>query len=411
MVQIPAMVAAAVVRRVVPGLPGALIGQHAGVSPGVSSHASQLHCSALRLLQDGHTTRHSLETPCLTTGAAKAPFGSTSCPGVEDCKSPVPSSKGLLLSRYHALIDSGALRPDPKQADTVSRLQELSDQLEGFKRRVETYNQEVEVYKVRVCVCVCVLDGVGGEEFSTPLDFTAGQTADRVIPPACDQPEARREAFLQDLKATEAKDSGSVSQPASNPSSGLQILQQLWAVTGLGGGQSQQTSLSQEQRAILAARRREHRADRELGPPPVPPQPPKGVYIHGSVGSGKSLVMDMFYGTVAEQELLPYHRRVHFNAAMLEMHSWLTKIDRHLGSAAFSGEGDIDYKAIEGIEDSFQGELQHGRDNGRNAVIALRRATRALALNPRQQMERLARSNASVIRHAPIPLPSIHAVD
>jgi len=363
------MVAAAVVRRVVPGLPGALIGQHAGVSPGVSSHASQLHCSALRLLQDGHTTRHSLETPCLTTGAAKAPFGSTSCPGVEDCKSPVPSSKGLLLSRYHALIDSGALRPDPKQADTVSRLQELSDQLEGFKRRVETYNQEVEVYK------------------------------------------ARREAFLQDLKATEAKDSGSVSQPASNPSSGLQILQQLWAVTGLGGGQSQQTSLSQEQRAILAARRREHRADRELGPPPVPPQPPKGVYIHGSVGSGKSLVMDMFYGTVAEQELLPYHRRVHFNAAMLEMHSWLTKIDRHLGSAAFSGEGDIDYKAIEGIEDSFQGELQHGRDNGRNAVIALRRATRALALNPRQQMERLARSNASVIRHAPIPLPSIHAVD
>ena len=39
-------------------------------------------------------------------------------------------------------------------------------------------------------------------------------------------------------------------------------------------------------------------------------------------------------------------------------------------------------------------------DNGRNAVIALRRATRAASLNPQQQQERLARSNASVIRRA-----------
>ena len=31
--------------------------------------------------------------------------------------------------------------------------------------------------------------------------------------------------------------------------------------------------------------------------------------------------MDLFYETVAEQKLLPFHRRVHFNAAMLEVRS------------------------------------------------------------------------------------------
>ena len=44
-----------------------------------------------------------------------------------------------------------------------------------------------------------------------------------------------------------------------------------------------------------------------------------GVYIFGSVGSGKSLVMDLFYESVAELKLVPFHRRVHFNAAMLEV--------------------------------------------------------------------------------------------
>ena len=44
-----------------------------------------------------------------------------------------------------------------------------------------------------------------------------------------------------------------------------------------------------------------------------------GVYIHGSVGSGKSAVMDMFYAHAKEQRVVPLMRRVHFNAAMLEV--------------------------------------------------------------------------------------------
>lgn len=44
-----------------------------------------------------------------------------------------------------------------------------------------------------------------------------------------------------------------------------------------------------------------------------------GLYIYGSVGSGKSLLMDMFYAAVEAETAVPLRRRIHFNAAMLEV--------------------------------------------------------------------------------------------
>ncbi len=44
-----------------------------------------------------------------------------------------------------------------------------------------------------------------------------------------------------------------------------------------------------------------------------------GLYLYGSVGSGKSLLMDMFYNLITEHGLVPNKRRMHFNAAMLEV--------------------------------------------------------------------------------------------
>ena len=44
-----------------------------------------------------------------------------------------------------------------------------------------------------------------------------------------------------------------------------------------------------------------------------------GLLIHGSVGSGKSLLMQLFYDQVALRGLVPIHKRIHFNAAMLEV--------------------------------------------------------------------------------------------
>ncbi|XP_049446271.1 lactation elevated protein 1 homolog B [Epinephelus fuscoguttatus] len=58
-------------------------------------------------------------------------------------------------------------------------------------------------------------------------------------------------------------------------------------------------------------------AEEEPAPaPPPPPPPPKGFYIYGDVGTGKTMLMDMFYSRVENT----HKKRVHFNGFMLDIH-------------------------------------------------------------------------------------------
>ena len=43
---------------------------------------------------------------------------------------------------------------------------------------------------------------------------------------------------------------------------------------------------------------------------------PKGLYIHGAVGGGKTMIMDLFHDTIDTDR----KKRVHFNAFMLDIH-------------------------------------------------------------------------------------------
>ncbi|XP_075970507.1 putative ATPase N2B [Anticarsia gemmatalis] len=79
------------------------------------------------------------------------------------------------------------------------------------------------------------------------------------------------------------------------------------------------------------------------------PQPqkiiaPKGLYIYGSVGGGKTMLMDLFYDTVPIKEKL----RVHFNSFMLNIHARIheLKIKSGKGASSFRDEGSKPFDPI-----------------------------------------------------------------
>jgi len=47
---------------------------------------------------------------------------------------------------------------------------------------------------------------------------------------------------------------------------------------------------------------------------------PKGIYLHGEVGTGKTFLMDLFYNECTH---IKHKRRVHFHAFMLDVHKSL----------------------------------------------------------------------------------------
>jgi len=210
-----------------------------------------------------------------------------------------------VIDRYKDLVSTGKLKPDPKQAECIMRLEQLSHKLVSFQCSVAEHNKAMRAHQ------------------------------------------AERQRRIKELSELEATGEAESRWPSSRDG----VLQR-W-LRWLRFRQSHTEELSEQQREALRAQAREARVDRELGPPPTPPEPPRGVYIHGSVGSGKSLVMDLFFGAMEAQGVPTFRRRVHFNAAMLEMHSWLTQIDKALRAA---GEDTVDdHEALDGLKGEHRG--------------------------------------------------------
>ncbi|XP_058724853.1 uncharacterized protein LOC131596263 [Vicia villosa] len=70
--------------------------------------------------------------------------------------------------------------------------------------------------------------------------------------------------------------------------------------------------------------KREKKLDSLVGRRPNAPPAPKGLYIYGNVGSGKTMLMDMFYS--ATEGIVKHRRRYHFHEAMLRINEHMHKI-------------------------------------------------------------------------------------
>ena len=68
-----------------------------------------------------------------------------------------------------------------------------------------------------------------------------------------------------------------------------------------------------------------------------PAEPPRGLYIHGSVGRGKTMLMDMFFDAVET----PRKRRTHFHAFMGDVHARLNQWRQALKRGEVAGEDPI----------------------------------------------------------------------
>lgn len=237
-----------------------------------------------------------------------------------------------LIHRYEALVAEGVLKADSSQLRCLGRLQSLLEDLHSYGRKLRIWEGHQVAYENQ-----------------------------------------RQQASIQirrDLEAT--------AEHRAADSKGL--FSRFLEITGQNSNtDSEVEAIRQAARLNIAV---EERLDAMLGPAPPSPPAPRGIYLHGTVGSGKTMLADMFYTAAAEDEVLPLRRRVHCNAAMLELHSRMHSIEAAEHAA---------------IADSSRDFAKHAK----LARIAQRRLARERLITPLEQFSnQIASSNASIMLRA-----------
>ncbi|KAM1134472.1 hypothetical protein ACFX19_044297 [Malus domestica] len=179
------------------------------------------------------------------------------------------------LTQYKSLVEEGKLQHDPKQETVAFQLEELLGRLEQYEREMENYHEKLAIWERRR----------EDERRKLLMEEAESQQKDDVWTSVTNQ----RNKFVQRWLSRKKPDK---------------------AEPGVG--------------KWVSYLNRERKLDSRVGRRPTAPPAPKGLYIYGNVGSGKTMLMDMFFS--ATEGIVKHRKRYHFHEAMLKINEQMHQI-------------------------------------------------------------------------------------
>ncbi|XP_050364798.1 uncharacterized protein LOC126783383 [Argentina anserina] len=190
------------------------------------------------------------------------------------CDRTVPSSRKLAgpLTQYKRLVEEGKLRHDPNQEAVAFQLENLLGRLDKYERDMEDYHTRLDDWEER-------------------------------------RENERRRILMEEAENKQKDDAG------GKQGNGLF---ERWT------SKKRPENVEPGVGKWVSYLNRERKLDSVVGRRPTAPAAPKGLYIYGNVGSGKTMLMDMFYS--ATEGIVKHRKRYHFHEAMLKINEQMHNI-------------------------------------------------------------------------------------
>ncbi|OVA00442.1 ATPase [Macleaya cordata] len=192
-----------------------------------------------------------------------------------DRSDPTSSKRPGPLILYKSLVEQGKLQHDPYQEKVAAELQDLLQRLEQYEKDMEEYHVNLANWE--------------------------------------NNRENERRRLL--MEEAERRQQGGVWTAVNKQRNNLV---EKWII------RKRNENVESGVGKWVSYLNRERRLDSLIGHRPVAPRAPRGLYLYGNVGSGKTMLMDMFYS--ATEGIVPHRRRFHFHEAMLEINEHMHKI-------------------------------------------------------------------------------------
>lgn len=179
------------------------------------------------------------------------------------------------LAQYKNLVEQGKLQHDPYQERVASELENLLGRLEQYEKNMEEYHEKLASWERR-------------------------------------REDEHKKLLMEEAEHRQQSDVWATIKKKRNR------LVENWMM------RRKPQYVEEGVGKWVSYLNREKKLDSLVGPCPIAPAAPKGLYLYGNVGSGKTMLMDMFYS--ATEGVVKHRRRFHFHEAMLEIHEHMHKI-------------------------------------------------------------------------------------